>query len=68
MNTDKNTNKDNELKKDFKVAQYLYIAIYISLVIALIVISLWSMDLSVYIIGNLIFIALLYWIVRNKDS
>ena len=29
MNTDKNTNKDNELKKDFKVAQYLYIAIYI---------------------------------------
>jgi len=26
------------------------------------------MDLSVYIIGNLIFIALLYWIVRNKDK
>jgi len=40
MNIDKNTNKDNELKKDFKFAQYLYIAIYVSLVIALIVISL----------------------------
>ena len=32
--------KDEILKKDFKVAQYLYIAIYISLVIALIAISL----------------------------
>ena len=26
------------------------------------------MDLSVYLIGNLVFIALLYWIVRNKDK
>ena len=40
MNMDKNTKKDDDLKKDFKFAQYVYIAIYVSLVIALIVISI----------------------------
>ena len=38
MNIDKKNNKDEALKKDFKIGQYVYIAIYISLVIALILI------------------------------
>ena len=38
MNINKNIDKDEELKKDFKFAQYVYITIYVSLVIALIVI------------------------------
>ena len=38
MNIDKKNDKDETLKKDFRVGQYVYIAIYVSLVIALIVI------------------------------
>ena len=37
MNINKNIDKDEELKKDFKFAQYVYITVYASLVIALIV-------------------------------
>jgi len=36
MNVDKKHLKDEELKKDFRFGQYVYIAIYVSLVIALI--------------------------------
>jgi len=38
MNIDKKNDKDEVLKKDFRIGQYIYIAIYLSLVIALIVI------------------------------
>lgn len=38
MNIDKKNDKDETLKKDFRTGQYIYIAIYVSLVIALIVI------------------------------
>ncbi len=38
MNIDKKKDKDEALKKDFKIGQYVYIAIYVSLVIALILI------------------------------
>tara|TARA_Y100001936_G_scaffold85673_1_gene84004 strand:+ start:55 stop:186 length:132 start_codon:yes stop_codon:yes gene_type:complete len=37
QNTDQ---KGEDLKKDFRTGQYIYIAIYVSLVIALIVMSL----------------------------
>jgi len=26
------------------------------------------MDLTTYVIGNIVFIALLYWVVKNKDN
>tara|TARA_B100001113_G_C20960468_1_gene557206 strand:+ start:153 stop:275 length:123 start_codon:yes stop_codon:yes gene_type:complete len=38
MNIEKKNDKDEALKKDFRFGQYVYIAIYVSLVIALIVI------------------------------
>ena len=66
---DSKNNKDETLKKDFKVGQYVYITIYALLVISLVVFFGWNqMDLTTYVIGNLILIALLYWIVKNKDN
>ncbi len=66
---DSKNNKDETLKKDFKVGQYVYITIYALLVISLVVFFGWDqMDLTTYVIGNLILIALLYWIVKNKDN
>ena len=59
--------KDETLKKDFKFGMYVYTIIYVSLVVALIVTYAW-MDLTTYIIGNIILIAMLYWVVKNKDS
>ena len=66
---DSKNNKDETLKKDFKVGQYVYITIYALLVISLAVFFGWDqMDLTTYVIGNLVLIALLYWIVKNKDN
>ena len=66
---DSKNNKDETLKKDFKVGQYVYITIYALLVISLVVFFGWDqMDLTTYVIGNLILIALLYWVVKNKDN
>ena len=59
--------KDETLKKDFRFGMYVYTIIYVSLVVALIVTYAW-MDLTTYIIGNIILIAMLYWVVKNKDS
>ena len=71
MNTeiDSKNNKDETLKKDFKIGQYVYITIYALLVISLVVFFGWDqMDLTTYVIGNLVLIALLYWVVKNKDN
>ena len=66
---DSKNNKEETLKKDFKIGQYVYIIIYALLVISLVVFFGWDqMDLTTYVIGNLILIALLYWIVKNKDN
>ena len=66
---DSKNNKDETLKKDFKIGQYVYITIYALLVISLVVFFGWDfMDLTTYVIGNLVLIALLYWIVKNKDN
>ncbi len=66
---DSKNNKDETLKKDFKVGQYVYITIYALLVISLVVFFGWDqMDLTTYVIGNLVLIALLYWVVKNKDN
>lgn len=66
---DSKNNKDETLKKDFKIGQFVYITIYALLVISLVVFFGWDqMDLTTYVIGNLILIALLYWIVKNKDN
>jgi len=66
---DSKNNKDETLKKDFKIGQYVYITIYALLVISLIVFFGWDrMDLTTYVIGNLVLIALLYWVVKNKDN
>ena len=62
------SNKDENLKKDFKIGQYVYVAIYVFLVICLIVLATQQMDLTTYIIGNLVLIGLLYWVVKNKDN
>lgn len=37
---DKDKDKDKALRKDFKVAQYIYVALYTALVISLIIISI----------------------------
>ena len=67
--TDSKNNKDETLKKDFKIGQYVYITIYALLVISLVVFFGWDqMDLTTYVIGNLVLIALLYWVVKNKDN
>ena len=60
--------KDEMLKKDFKFAQLMYIGIYLTLVVLLVVSAYTYMDLTTYIIGNIILIALLYWVVKNKDN
>ena len=66
---DSKNNKDETLKKDFKIGQYVYITIYALLVISLVVFFGWDqMDLTTYVIGNLVLIALLYWVVKNKDN
>ena len=66
---DPTNNKDETLKKDFKIGQYVYITIYALLVISLVVFFGWDwMDLTTYVIGNLVLIALLYWVVKNKDN
>ena len=68
MDSDKDKKlKDETLKKDFRFGMYVYTIIYVSLVVALIVTYSW-MDLTTYIIGNIILIAMLYWVVKNKDS
>ena len=68
MDSDKDKKlKDETLKKDFRFGMYVHTIIYVSLVVALIVTYAW-MDLSTYIIGNIILIAMLYWVVKNKDS
>jgi len=68
MDSDKDKKlKDETLKKDFRFGMYVYTIIYVSLVVALIVTYAW-MDLTTYIIGNIILIAMLYWVVKNKDS
>ena len=68
MESDKDKKlKDETLKKDFRFGMYVYTIIYVSLVVALIVTYAW-MDLTTYIIGNIILIAMLYWVVKNKDS
>jgi hypothetical protein len=46
---------------------YVYTIIYASLIVALIVAYVW-MDLTTYVIGNIILIAMLYWVVKNKDN
>ena len=71
MNTeiDSKNNKNETLKKDFKIGQFVYITIYALLVISLVVFFGWDqMDLTTYVIGNLVLIALLYWVVKNKDN
>ncbi len=40
--------QDENLKKDFKIAQYIYIALYLALVISLIFISMWYGLISLY--------------------
>ena len=66
---DSKNNKDETLKKDFKIGQFVYITIYALLVISLVVFFGWDqMDLTTYVIGNLVLIALLYWVVKNKDN
>ena len=68
MDSDKDKKlKDETLKKDFRFGMYVYTIIYVSLVVALIVTYAW-MDLTTYIVGNIILIAMLYWVVKNKDS
>lgn len=59
--------KDETLKKDFRFGMYVYTIIYASLIVALIVAYVW-MDLTTYVIGNIILIAMLYWVVKNKDN
>ncbi len=61
-------NKNETLKKDFRIGQYIYVAIYAFLIICLIVFFGQKMDLTTYVIGNLVLIALLYWVVKNKDN